>query len=167
MKVLGVKDKAKGVQKLMPVPIQASRYLQTLIPKFGEDPKMLLHKAEVGRMLQIYERYGAWLQPMKYVEGKGIFFEVQFPQGSRFASGTSMPNAWEAMEMNYIKNRKFPGVMMLHQQGSGDGPLEIAAAQAEAVKLERQRRANAVNSKTGERRAGLILNDRGEPASRD
>lgn len=136
-------------QKLMPVPIRLGNYMSSLLPRPGEDPKILLYKSEVGRMLGIYERHGAWMQPERYHSGT-IIWSIQFPQGSKFFSGPEAPSALIAQELNYVKNRKFQGISML-DNGDGDGVMNMGKASKQMVdnQREQKRRAKAKEEEQG------------------
>ena len=95
---------------LIPARIQARPYMEGIRWGWLGTPEEAVAKAEVSRMLQIYERFGGVQQPLKYRDGH-VVWEVRFPANSRWANGPEQSSAWLAMLENYVKNGRFRGYM--------------------------------------------------------
>ena len=95
---------------LFPVKIKAATYQSGI--EWGRlgTPEEACAKAELSRMLQVYERYGAVQQPLRYRNGH-VVWTVNFPPGGRWQNGPEQPLAWLAMLENYVRNGRFKGFM--------------------------------------------------------
>lgn len=133
--------------KLMgPVPIKAKHYQDEIAWGSLGDVKAAIAKQEMARMLQLYDYFKAWLQPVRQVEdgrdkGKTVW-QVCFPAERRqFKSGPAMPNAIDAMLQNYIRNKAFKGYNPL-ERGNGFALLDVEklnqASHKEADKNEEE-----------------------------
>ncbi len=91
-----------------PVPINALVYMRGIKWSQLGTPAEAIAKGELARMLQVYQKFGAVQQPIKYKDGRMVW-SVNFPPNSRWANGPEAPSAWLAMLDNYCRNDKFPG----------------------------------------------------------
>lgn len=110
------------VVELLPAPIRSAPVLNGISWGRLGTPEQAAAKTELIRMLSIYERFGAVQQPLRVVDrGRGArtIWKVQFPRGSRWASGPERPSAFQAILDNYAKNGFFKGY--LEADGGGDG----------------------------------------------
>ena len=94
----------------LPSPIKAAPYLNGI--QWGRlgTPEEAAAKTELSRMLQIFERFGAQLQPIRYRDGRTVW-SVMFPKGCRWRSGPEQPGAWLAVLESYARNDKFRGYL--------------------------------------------------------
>lgn len=91
-----------------PVPIVAEHYAQSIVPGSLGSTMAALARQERLRMLRIYERYGAYLQPVKVLQTGHLVWTVKFPTKSIFKDGPLMKGSWLALQANYERNRRFP-----------------------------------------------------------
>lgn len=103
--------------ELLPTPIRAAPVLNGISWGRLGTPEQATAKTELIRMLTIYERFGAVQQPIRLVDKRTIW-KVQFPRGSRWASGPERASAFQAILDNYAKNDFFKGYM--ETDGHGD-----------------------------------------------
>jgi hypothetical protein len=104
---------------LAPVPIRAKDYIEGIQWENLGDPKQALARQESARTYHIYERFRAYLQPIRG-EDNVTLFGVCFPPSAPAAlkTGPLHPSALEAMKLNYRRNNGFPG--KLDYLGRGD-----------------------------------------------
>ncbi len=106
--VVEMKQGAGEAMRLLPVHIKAEPYMVGIgWGKLGT-PEEAVAKNELARMLQVYERFGATQQPLKYRDGR-VVWSVAFPPNSRWLDGPEQPSAWLAMLENYVRNSRFKG----------------------------------------------------------
>lgn len=99
---------------LLPAPIRALPYMKGISwGKLGT-PEQTVAKTEMSRMLQVYERFCAFHQPLRFKDGRTIW-KVCFPSPSRWKSGPERPSAFEALLDNYVLNNRFAGYGPLGQ----------------------------------------------------
>lgn len=94
---------------LAPHPIRSEAYIHAIVPGRLGDVKEAAQKTELLRAARIYERFKAYLQPLKKIEGGGTLWEVRFPEGSPYKNGPKEPHSFDALIKNYVRNKEFPG----------------------------------------------------------
>lgn len=97
---------------MKPVPLRAADWEQSLTTKSMSTLGSALAQQELGRMYRLFERFGAWLQPMRTLGKQGTVWELRFPATCHWRSGPREASAWMAMRMNYERNKRFPGYDM-------------------------------------------------------
>jgi hypothetical protein len=125
-KFLELQERNKDGRRILlaPVPIIASVYINGI--QWGRlgTPKQAIAKAEMARMVTLYERFGAYFQPMKEGDKGRVWWEIRFRQPSIWKNGPPRQSNEEALMHNYMRNNCFPGRSPLDR---GDGTALLKA----------------------------------------
>lgn len=141
-KVVTMEQGTREALTLHPYYIKAIDYMKSISwGKLGT-PAQAVAKAEMARMLQVYERFGAMQQPLRFTNGK-VVWEVRFPPGSKWLSGPEAPSAYLAMMDNYLRNNRFPGYGALGK-ATDDGLRSLDRVLDDALAKDKQHSQNII-----------------------
>ena len=116
--------------------IKALDYMGKIQWGFLGTPEQAIARGEMARMLQVYERFGAYLQPIRFT-AKRVIWELRFPDGTKWQQGPQVPSAQWAMLDNYLKNNRFPGYGPLGQ-ATDDGLRSLDKVLDQALGKDKQ-----------------------------